>query len=123
MAARCELKPKFRQLDRRAFLGGTWLRQQFVGNVQPVVRVSAKSAAVATLLVHVRPERLSETEEAITALDGISIQSRSPVGRLMVATEKTDSVSVGLALNAILSLPGVITASIANFIPAGTITS
>jgi len=123
MTMRCEPKSKVRQLDRRAFLGGTWLRQQPDGIVQPVVRAPAISTAVATLLVHVRPERLSETEKAITALDGIRVQSRSPIGRLMVTTEMTDSVSVGLTLDTILSLPGVINASLANSTPAARLTS
>lgn len=107
------------RLDRRKFLGGAWLCRRHDGEGQP----AARPVEVASILVHARPERLAEVEQAIAALGGINIRSRNPIGRLMVAVEATHPGAIGAALNTIVTVPGVLTAALASSGPAVAILS
>lgn len=99
------------RVDRRKFLCGAWRPHD--GDRQP----PAGPVNVAAILVHTRPERVAETELAIGGLDGIKIQSRDPVGRLMVAVDATDPDAAGTALSAIVAVPGVLAAALVNAEP------
>jgi len=96
-----------RDLDRRAFLVGGWLKGRGAG-------VGADGAVAATIRVQVVPVREGDVEREIQALDaalgGISITSRPGVGRLTVAVR--DGAAVGPVLGRLASLPGVLTAAI-----------
>ena len=79
-----------------------------------IARAGEKSADVeiASILVQARPERLDAAARAIEALPGAQIYSRDAKGKLVVVIEAADTGSVGATLNAISSLPHVLSASL-----------
>jgi len=93
-----------RSIDRRKFMNGGW--------IGPDDDRPAANVEIASILVQTRPERLGAAARAIEALPGTQIYSRDPKGKLVVVIEAPDTGSVGATLNAISSLPHVLTASL-----------
>lgn len=91
-------------VNRRRFMNGHWATR---ASVQ-----SPDTAEIASVLVQTRPDRLDMAARAIEALPGTQIYSRDPKGKLVVVIEAADTGSVGTTLNAISSLPHVLTASL-----------
>ena len=89
--------------NRRKFINGHW-----------IARAGEKSddVEIASILVQARPERLDAAARAIEALPGAQIYSRDAKGKLVVVIEAADTGSVGATLNAISSLPHVLSASL-----------
>jgi periplasmic nitrate reductase NapD len=92
-----------RSIDRRKFMNGGW--------VSPDGERSS-AVEIASILVQTRPERLETAARAIEALPGAQIYSRDPKGKLVVVIEAADTGSIGATLNAISTLPHVLTASL-----------
>jgi nitrate reductase NapD len=93
-----------RSIDRRKFMNGGW--------IDPGSNRAAAKAEIASVLVQTRPEHLETAAQAIEALPGTQIYGRDPKGKLVVVIEAADTGSVGATLNAISSLPHVLTASL-----------
>lgn len=93
-----------RSIDRRKFMNGGWTKRD--GGRSPA------GVEIASILVQTRPERLDAAARAIEKLPGTQIYCRDPQGKLVVVIEATDTGSVGATLNAISSLPHVLTASL-----------
>jgi nitrate reductase NapD len=93
-----------RSIDRRKFMNGGWIGQ---GRGQ-----SPDIVEIASILVQTRPERLETTAQAIEALPGAQIYSRDPKGKLVVVIEAADTGSIGATLNAISSMPHILTAAL-----------
>jgi nitrate reductase NapD len=83
--------------DRRAFIAGAW---------------TEASCEIASVLVQAMPDRLSETEAAITALAGCEIHGSDPRGKLVVVIEAADAGALGTTLTAISLLPHVLSATL-----------
>ena len=96
--------PMPRSMDRRKFMNGGWTSQHR--------HQSADMVEVASILVQTRPERLDAAAAAIETLPGAQIYSRDPKGKLVVVIEAADTGSVGATLNAISSMPHVLTAAL-----------
>ena len=96
--------PMRRNIDRRKFMNGGW--------VGPHDDQSTAQVEIASILVQTRPERLDAAARAIEALPGAQIYSRDPKGKLVVVIEAADTGSVGATLNAISSMPHVLTAAL-----------
>jgi nitrate reductase NapD len=92
------------RINRRKFMNGGWSG--------PHDGQSANSVEIASVLVQTRPERVETAARAIEALRGTQIFSRDPRGKLVVVIEAVDTGSIGATLNAISSLPHVLTASL-----------
>jgi len=97
-------KPLVRDVDRREFLNGRW-PTRVAGQV-------GTTAEIASILVQVRPERLDAVAQAIELLPGTEIHGRSPQGKLVVVIEAADVGTIGVTLNAISSMPHVLTAAL-----------
>ena len=90
-------------VDRRKFINGRWAVD---------VQSAPGSVEIDSILVQTRPERLDAAAAAIEALPGAQIYSRDPKGKLVVVIEAADTGSVGATLNAISSMPHVLTAAL-----------
>jgi len=98
-------KPRIpRSIDRRKFMNGGWMG--------PDDDRLAANVEIASILVQTRPERLDVAARAIEVLPGTQIYSRDPKGKLVVVIEAADTGSVGATLNAISSIPHVLTAAL-----------
>jgi len=91
-------------VDRRKFMNGEWINPD---GAQPAAKIE-----IASILVQTRPERLDAVARAIEALSGTQIYGRDLKGKLVVVIEAADTGSIGATLNAISSLPHVLTASL-----------
>ena len=91
-------------LDRRAFISGRL--------ADPNALVTLPGAEIASVLVQARPERLTEVEAAILAIEGCEIHARDPKGRLVVVIEAASAGALGATLTAIALLPDVFSASL-----------
>jgi nitrate reductase NapD len=71
------------------------------------------------ILVHAQPGRVSEVEQAASALDGVEVHATTDDGRLIVTIEHEDEAMSGEAVLALHRLPGVVSAAIVyhNFEP------
>jgi periplasmic nitrate reductase NapD len=96
--------PVPRSIDRRKFMNGGW--------INPDSDRQTAAIEIASILVQTRPERLETAARAIEALPGTQIYSRDPKGKLVVVIEGADTGSIGATLNAISTLPHVLTASL-----------
>jgi periplasmic nitrate reductase NapD len=94
--------PFARKFNRRRFINGRWTQHASAPD----------SKEIASILVQTRPERLSAVARAIDALPGAEIYGRDPIGKLVVVIEATDVGAIGTTLNAISSLPDVLTAAL-----------
>jgi periplasmic nitrate reductase NapD len=90
-------------VDRRKFINGRWSVD---------VQSAPGTVEIASILVQTRPERLDAAAAAIETLPGAQIYSRDPKGKLVVVIEAADTGSVGATLNAISSMPHVLTAAL-----------
>jgi nitrate reductase NapD len=93
-----------RDLDRREFLNGQW--------TDPGTPPAHGLPEIASILVQARPERLEAAARAIEALPRTQIYSRDPKGKLVVVIEAVDTGSVGVVLNTIALMPGVVSATL-----------
>ena len=91
-------------IDRRALITGRLL------NPDPVIR--PPDGEIASILVQARPDRLTDVEAAIAALQGCEIYGRDPKGKLVVVADAPDAGALGTILNTIALLPDVYTASL-----------
>ena len=91
-------------IDRRALITGRLLNPDRV--------VTPPDGEIASILVQVRPDRLTSVEAAITALDGCEIYGRDLKGKLVVVADAPDAGALGTILNTIALLPDVYTASL-----------
>lgn len=91
-------------IDRRALITGRLLKPDRV--------ITPPEGEIASILVQVRPDRLTSVEAAITALDGCEIYGRDPKGKLVVVADAPDAGALGTILNTIALLPDVYTASL-----------
>jgi len=91
-------------LDRRKFLNGGW--------PAPAKGQAYKPFEVASVLVQVRPERVDAVARGIEGLPGSQIYSRSPQGKLVVVIEADNVGGIGATLNAISSMPHVLSAAL-----------
>jgi periplasmic nitrate reductase NapD len=98
-------------IDRRKFLNARWPARAG-GKEQTNTDKTYASAEIASILVHVRPEQLDAIARAIAALPGAEIYSRSPQGKLVAVLEASATVDIAATLNAISSMPHVITAAL-----------
>lgn len=95
---------KSQNLNRRKFINGRWANS--------VSDNPSDGPEIASVLVQTRPERLETAARAIEALPGTQIYTRDVKGKLVVVIEAPDTGSIGATLNAISSLPHVLTASL-----------
>jgi nitrate reductase NapD len=93
-----------RSVDRRKFMNGGWISRNH--------DQSADIVEIASILVQTRPERLDAAATAIETLPGTQIYSRDPKGKLVVVIEAADTGAIGATLNAISSMPHVLTAAL-----------
>jgi periplasmic nitrate reductase NapD len=91
-------------IDRRALISGRIADSD--GLVAP------PGAEIASILVQVRPDRLSEVERAITMLAGCEVHARDPRGKLVIVIEAASAGAVGSTLNTIALLPNVLSAAL-----------
>jgi nitrate reductase NapD len=96
-------RPAKSDVDRRKFINGRWTTTP---------KVTGSTIEIASILVQVRPDRLSNVAQAIAELPGTEIYSRSPKGKLVVVVEAADVGGIGDILNAISLLPNVLTAAL-----------
>ena len=94
--------PFTRNVDRRKFINGRWT----------MIDDCAQPVEIASMLVQARPEQLNAVASAIEALPGTQIYNRDPRGKLVVVVEAADVGSIGETLNAMSSMPGVLSASL-----------
>lgn len=94
--------PSKRSVDRRKFMNGSWATG---GN-------SPDTVEIASILVQSRPEHLEVVVRGIEALPGAQIYTRDPKGKLVVVIEAADTGTIGASLNAISSMPHVLTAAL-----------
>ena len=90
--------------DRRKFLNGRW----------PACRKEQtdKVFEVASVLVQAKPERVDAVARNIESLPGSQIYSRSLQGKLVAVLEADDVGDIGVMLNAICSMPHVLSAAL-----------
>ena len=74
--------------------------------------VPVEEIHVASLVVHVRPERVEELEQAIAAFTGVEVAAADRSGKLVVTIEADHERSIRHRLDAISALPAVLSASI-----------
>jgi nitrate reductase NapD len=91
-------------VDRRKFLHGRWPARSKGKAKEPV--------EIASILVQVRPERMDAVTSAIEAMPRLEIYSCSPQGKLVVVIEADNVGDIGAAINAISSMPHVLTAAL-----------
>ena len=91
-------------VDRRKFLHGRWPARSKGKAKTPI--------EIASILVQVRPERVEAVARAIEALPRLEIYSRSPQGKLVVVIEADNVGDIGATINAISSMPHVLTAAL-----------
>jgi periplasmic nitrate reductase NapD len=91
------------RVDRRKFLNGQWS----AGAVEAGDRFE-----IASILVQARPERLEAVARRIEGLPGVQIHGRDPKGKLVVVIEASGAGSIGATLNAISSMPDVLTSAL-----------
>lgn len=91
-------------VDRRKFLKGRWPERG--------AEHASKPFEVASVLVQVKPERMDAVSCAIEGLSGSQIYSRSPQGKFVVVIEADDIGDIGTRLNAISSMPDVLSAAL-----------
>jgi nitrate reductase NapD len=96
-------RPSKSDVDRRKFINGRWTATP---------KVTGSTIEIASILVQVRPDRLSNVAQAIAGLPGTEIYSRSPKGKLVVVVEAADVGGIGDILNTISLLPNVLTAAL-----------
>jgi nitrate reductase NapD len=94
--------PFTRNVDRRKFINGRWT----------TANVSEHPVEIASILVQARPEQLNAVARAIEMLPGAQIYNRDQRGKLVVVVEAADVGTIGETLNAMSSLPGVLSASL-----------
>jgi nitrate reductase NapD len=104
-------KPPMPDVDRRELLNGRWPVRAKDKEQQSIEQTNVP-AEIASILVHVRPERLGAVASAIEALPGSEIYSRSPQGKLVVVIEADHVGDIGATLNAISAMPHVLTAAL-----------
>jgi periplasmic nitrate reductase NapD len=90
-------------IDRRALISGRL--------ADPDAIVTPPGTEIASVLVQARPDRLTEVEARIAALDGCEIHGRDPVGKLVVVIE-AKAGAIGSTLNTIALLPHVFSAAL-----------
>jgi nitrate reductase NapD len=91
-------------IDRRALITGRVLNPERI--------VTPPGGEIASILVQVRPERLSDVEAAITAMPGCEIFGRDARGKLVVVIDGPDAGALGSMLTSITLLPHVHSASL-----------
>ena len=91
-------------IDRRALMTGRLLNPDRV--------IAPPGGEIASILVQARPDRLTDVEAAITALDGCEIYGRDPKGKLVVVVDAPDAGMLGTTLNKLALLPDVYSASL-----------
>jgi periplasmic nitrate reductase NapD len=96
--------PPMPRVDRRKFLNGRW--------PAPTKEQAKKPIEIASILVQVRPERVDAVARTIERLPGSQIYSRSPQGKLAVVIEADNVGDIGATLNAISSMPHVLSAAL-----------
>ena len=74
--------------------------------------VPVEEIHVASLVVHARPERVEELEQAIAAFTGVEVAAADRSGKLVVTIEADNERSIRHRLDAISALPAVLSASI-----------
>ena len=74
-------------IDRRALISGRL--------ADPDAIVTPPGTEIASVLVQARPDRLTEVEARIAALDGCEIHGRDPVGKLVVVIEASKAGAIG----------------------------
>lgn len=92
------------KVDRRGFLNGCWPARTKERASQPF--------EIASILVQVQPKRMDTVAHAIEQLPGSQIYRRSPQGKLVVVIEAGSVGDIGARLNAISSMPHVLSAAL-----------
>ena len=92
--------------DRRQFVHGAWLRK--------LARVPTPDGMmeIASLVVHVRPERLDAVREAICALSGTEVAATDRRGKLVVTVEAGPGDRLGERLTELSVMPDVISTTL-----------
>ncbi len=92
--------------DRRQFVRGAWLRG--------IARLPTPEGEmeIASLVIHVRPERFEEVREAIGALPGTEIAASDPRGKIVVTVEAGPGDRLGERLTELSVMPNVISATL-----------
>lgn len=67
---------------------------------------------VSSLVVHARPDRLAEIEQALAGVADVELHGSSPAGRIVVTLETATEGLVLERLSMIRDLPGVLGASL-----------
>jgi periplasmic nitrate reductase NapD len=84
----------------------------------PLVPSDAQAAQepelhIAGVLVHVRPEALSELRLAVQTIDGAEVYQASPEGRVVLILEGPNTPALLNTMDHLRALPGVINVSLA----------
>ncbi len=67
---------------------------------------------ISSMVVHALPDAADAVVEALAALDGIEIHARDPNGKLILTLETADDATIVERLNAIHTIPGVLSAAL-----------
>ena len=92
--------------DRRHFVRGAWLK-----SLAHVPTPDGKTE-IASLVVHVRPERLDEVSQAIWALSGAEVAASDGCGKLVVTIEARPGDRLGEKLTELSVMPNIISATL-----------
>ena len=92
--------------DRRQFARGAWLKN--------LARIPTPDGMmeIASLVVHVCPERLDEVRRAICALSGMEVAVTDRRGKLVVTVEAGPGDRLGERLTELSVMPHVISATL-----------
>lgn len=91
-------------VDRRKFINGAWTKLD--------ASRARNATEIASVLVQVRPERLTAVARKIEKINGAQIFSRDSKGKLVVVIEASDTGTIGGTLITISLLPDVLTAAL-----------
>lgn len=95
---------KAHAIDRRALFAGRF------ANPDPVI--TPPGGEIASIIVQARPDRLTQLEAAIAALEHCEIHGSDPRGKLVVVVDAPRAGLIGSTLNTIAALPDVYSAAL-----------
>ncbi len=67
---------------------------------------------ISSAVVHARPERLSEVQAAVSAIEGAEIHAAAETGKLVVTFETASERDLARHLETIQTMPGVLAATL-----------
>ena len=72
----------------------------------------AEGTNICGVLIHAKPEHLSEVKAALASLDGVELHQESPDGRLILTVEDTANEWAGQIITRLSTVDGVLSTSL-----------